>query len=55
MNHQANRQRVAQCRQRKNQAGLVRRERWAHTDDWPAIDAYIDGLSKNRNAKHSDQ
>jgi hypothetical protein len=51
MNHQANRHRVAQCRQRKIKAGLVRRERWAHSDDWPAIDAYMAELSNDRNGK----
>ena len=43
-----NRQRVAKARQRKRDAGLVPKERWAHPDDWPQIDALIARLTKSR-------
>ena len=43
-----NRQRVAKTRQRKRDAGLVPKERWAHPDDWPEIDALIKRLSAKR-------
>ena len=43
-----NRQRVAKARQRKRDAGLVPKERWAHPDDWPQIDALIAKLTKHR-------
>ena len=43
-----NRQRVAKARQRKRDAGLVPKERWAHPDDWPQIDALIAMLTKSR-------
>ena len=33
---------------RHRAAGLVQRRRWAHPDDWAAIDAEIDRLCKNR-------
>jgi len=36
-----NRERVKRHEQRKRDQGLVQRKRWAHPDDWPAIDAYI--------------
>ena len=43
-----NRQRVAKARQRKRDAGLVPKERWAHSDDWPEIDALIARLTESR-------
>ena len=43
-----NRQRVAKARQRKRDAGLVPKERWAHPDDWPEIDALITKLGNHR-------
>ena len=43
-----NRQRVAKARQRKREAGLVPKERWAHPDDWPEIDRLIQRLTKAR-------
>ena len=43
-----NRQRVAKARQRKRDAGLVPKERWAHPDDWPQIDALIQRLTAKR-------
>ena len=42
------RERVAQSRQRKREAGLRPKERWAHPNDWPAIDAYIAQLTERR-------
>ena len=45
---QLNRQRVAKTRQRKRDAGLVPKERWAHPDDWTKIDALIARLNKKR-------
>jgi len=41
-------QRVAAHEQRKRDAGLVQRKRWAHPDDWPAIDAYMAQLAQAR-------
>ena len=43
-----NRQRVAKARQRKRDAGLVPKERWAHPDDWPQIDKLIQRLTAKR-------
>ena len=43
-----NRQRVAKTRQRKRDAGLVPKERWAHPDDWPQIDRLIQRLTAKR-------
>lgn len=43
-----NRQRVARHEQKKRDAGLVQRKRWAHPDDWPAIDALIAELTNHR-------
>ena len=33
---------------RHRAAGLAQRKRWAHPDDWAAIDAEIDRLCKKR-------
>ena len=43
-----NRQRVARHEQKKRDAGLVQRKRWAHPDDWPQIDALIAKLTRKR-------
>ena len=43
-----NRQRVAKTRQRKRDAGLAPKERWAHPEDWPQIDALIAKLTRKR-------
>jgi len=50
MNDQAelNRERVKRHEQRKRDQGLVQRKRWAHPDDWPAIDRYIERKAKER-------
>ena len=45
---QLNRQRVAQTRQRKREAGLVPKEVWVHPHDWPEIDALIRRLTTAR-------
>jgi hypothetical protein len=37
---------VAACEQRKRDAGITQRKRWAHPDDWPKIDAFISQLQK---------
>lgn len=42
------RERVAQSRQRKREAGLIPKERWAHPNDWPKIDAYMAQLANGR-------
>ena len=44
-----NRQRVAETRQRKREAGLVPKEVWVHPHDWPEIDALIRRLTTARN------
>jgi len=46
--NQLNRERVARHEQKKRDAGLVQRKRWAHPDDWPAIDALIAELNNHR-------
>lgn len=42
-------QRMAEMHERRKDAGLVRRDRWAHPDDWPEIDALIARLTERRN------
>jgi len=44
----SSRARVAAYEQRKRDAGLVQRKRWAHPEDWPRIDRYIERLNKAR-------
>lgn len=43
-----NRKRVNRHEQRKRDQGLVQRKRWAHPEDWPAIDRYIERKNKAR-------
>jgi hypothetical protein len=33
---------------RKRAAGLVSRQKWAHPDDWPDIDAFIEAVNARR-------
>ena len=44
------RDRVAAYEERKRRAGLVQRKRWAHPDDWVAIDKFIKELHRRRQA-----
>ena len=41
-------QRMAEMYKRRKDAGFVRRDRWAHPDDWPEIDVLISRLSEKR-------
>ena len=43
-----NRAAVAAFRKRKRETGFIAKERWAHPDDWPEIDALIKRLNAKR-------
>ena len=45
---QQNRDRVAQHAQRQRAAGLVRRYKWVHPEDWPRVDALVKELNAAR-------
>ena len=47
------RKRMAEMYKRRKDAGFVRRDRWAHPDDWPEIDAMISRISEQRNKRHT--
>ena len=41
-------QRMAEMYKRRKDSGFVRRDRWAHPDDWPEIDELISKLVEQR-------
>lgn len=42
---------TARWRQARRDAGEVPKERWAHPDDWPAIDNFMAKLAADRREK----
>ena len=44
-------QRMAEMYKRRKDAGFVRRDIWAHQDDWPEIKAFVALLAEQRNNK----